>query len=110
MRCILCGAAETSVSSQHTDAEGLGIRRTRMCARGHKFPTAEVPLNHIADQRERRAAQRSIAARIARWERDVAIASDPRPATRVAEELGLTPMRIRQIRASHAKFLPKPGR
>lgn len=99
MMCSTCGAASTILPAETFDA-GLRVTRWRMCGLGHKFITAEVHLSQLADARELRCAQRNIQRRIARFERDVLIAMDERPARLVAAQHKITQARVRQIRAS----------
>lgn len=99
MRCTICGADSTVEVSAENDEEHR-IMLHRICERGHRFVTAEVPITMLADKRELTCALRNIDRRIARFMRNAAIAEDPRPVKDVAAEYGLTDARVRQIRAS----------
>ena len=99
MRCSTCGAPSDVLGFDRLDDE-YRMDYFRVCERGHKFTTSEVHLSQLADKRELSCATRNIVRRVARYERDIAIAQDPRPARVVAEQHGLTDARVRQIRAS----------
>lgn len=101
MRCNICGSKTLPIVANDHD----GLQRTvqRRCTHGHIVVTHEVHTTMLADAREMSSAQRHIERRIARWQRDLKIACDPRPNTVVAAEYGLTEARVRQIRASLAQ-------
>jgi transcriptional regulator NrdR family protein len=105
MKCSICGAESSAVLFQERPHEHQTVF-SRLCLRGHRFTTVEVPISLLADKRELTCAQRNIDRRIARYLRDIEIAQDSRPSKVVAAEHGLTETRVRQIRASflnHAK-------
>ena len=99
MKCPTCGSA-SEVTSVRAAEERYHMEYNRICERGHRFKTVEAPLALLADKRELECAVRNINRRIARFNRDLAIAEDERPARVVAAEYGLTDARVRQIRAS----------
>jgi hypothetical protein len=99
MKCSICGAGSKVVLFQERNNEYKTVY-SRICDRGHRFTTVEVPLSLLADKRELACAQRNIDRRIARYLRDEKIAQDSRPNKVVAAEHGLTDTRVRQIRAS----------
>lgn len=107
MMCPSCGTASTILPAETFDA-GLRVTRWRTCHLGHKFLTAEVHLSQLADARELRCAQRNIERRIARFERNVAISIDERPARQVAAQHKITETRVRQIRAAMREIPPSP--
>lgn len=99
MKCPICGEPSDVLHVEPVDLE-YRVDRSRQCEHGHKFRTTEVHLSQLADRREFYCAIRNIARRIARHQRDIAIAEDTRPVKVVAAEHGLTDARVRQIRAS----------
>lgn len=99
MRCVVCGA-ETTITTTKPLPGRWRIEHQRVCFRGHKFRTAEVPVQMLADRREELSALRGVTATIARFHRDCSIAQDPRPAAEVASEWGISYARVRQIRAN----------
>ena len=104
MKCAHCGS-ESYVTARTVVPETHGVVFSRVCDRGHKFTTVEVYPSQLADAREMSCAVRNITRRIYRFQRDMAIAQDPRPVKDVAEEFNLTDARVRQIRASMQPFL-----
>ncbi len=99
MKCTICGSTSTVALSQERP-EQHRVVFSRVCERGHRFTTVEVPITLLAAKREFACALRNIDRRIARFVRDVAIAEDPRPSKEVAADYKLTDARVRQIRAS----------
>lgn len=107
MKCPICGSA-SSVLLKTEQPHEHRIVNERICERRHRFATAEVPLQLLADKRESDCAVRNIERRIARYQRDSRIAQDPRSAKVVAAEYNLTSARVRQIRASFPDRLFAP--
>lgn len=54
MKCIRC-AAWTQVRETRKSDEGYGVKRYRVCANGHSFPTFEVSERAHNQDRTRRA-------------------------------------------------------
>ena len=105
MRCNICGQP-TFVVTRSEAAGGLREEVQRRCKSGHNVLTHEVHTTMVADEREMRSALRYINQRIARFNRDIAIACDGRPATQVAADHKITEARVRQIRASFQSRAP----
>lgn len=99
MNCPVCGMKSHVALSTDRQHE-FRIVNSRICDRGHRFTTSEVPLSFLADKRELDCAIRNVQRRIARYERDLEIMNDNRPAKVVAEKFNITDARVRQIRAS----------
>ena len=99
MKCSICGA-DSDVAGVAHKSEHHAIEYSRVCERGHRFKSVEVYPTQLADAREMACAVRNIDRRIARFNRDLAIAMDTRPVKDVAADYGLTDARVRQIRAS----------
>jgi hypothetical protein len=102
MKCSICGADSKAILFQERHDEYQKVY-FRICDRGHRFKTVEVPLSLLADKRELVCATRTINRRVARFVRDLEISQDSRPTKVVAVEYGLTNARVRQIRASFLK-------
>lgn len=84
---------ETRATDEHM------TMRMRVCGNGHRFKTYEVhPTVVKYSKRDRAALVRRIEKSIVLWKRDLAIASDFRPAKYAAEKFGITPTRVSQIR------------
>lgn len=99
MNCPICGMRSHVALSTERRHE-FRIVNSRICDRGHRFTTSEVPLTFLADTRELACAIRNVERRIERYNRDLQIIADKRPATVVAKKFGITDTRVRQIRAS----------
>lgn len=106
MKCSTCGS-DSDIVGRVVMPERHQILFQRLCTRGHRFMTAEVYPSQLADAREMSCAVRNITRRIQRFQRDMAIAADPRSIKEIAEEFNLTAARVRQIRASMAVFVRK---
>jgi len=106
MKCPTCGSPSEVTGVRPAD-ERYHVEYNRVCERGHRFQTVEAPLSLLADKRELECAVRNINRRIARFNRDLAIAQDERPARVVAAAYGLTDARVRQIRASMPGRVPE---
>ena len=95
MKCPTCGAWATVLETR--DGPNETTRRRRECGNGHRFWTYEV----YSAMRNPGTINRSLAA-VKRsrelWARDTAIRKDPRPASEVAEEYGLTATTVRRVR------------
>jgi hypothetical protein len=103
MRCPTCGAESRPLAKQRNPLQHT-VWIHRVCDRDHPFETMEVHPTQLADKRELECAVRNINRRIRLYERDIAIAADPRPTAEVAAEHDITEARVRQIRRAHAKF------
>jgi hypothetical protein len=99
MNCPICGMKSHVALSTDRQHE-FRIVNSRICDRGHRFTTSEVPLSFLADKRELDSAINTVERRIARYKRDLQLIADKRPAKIVAKEFGITDARVRQIRAS----------
>lgn len=99
MNCPICGSRSHVALSTERHHE-FRIMNSRVCDRNHRFTTSEVPLTFLADKRELECAIRNVHRRIERYERDLEIMKDNRPAKVVAKRFGITDARVRQIRAS----------
>lgn len=99
MNCPTCGSRSHVALSTERRHE-FRVVNSRVCDRGHRFTTSEVPLTFLADKRELDCAIRNVHRRIARYERDLEIVNDNRPAKIVAKKFNITDARVRQIRAS----------
>jgi len=99
VNCPICGS-ESRVETLLQELHAHRVMRSRICVLGHRFHTFEVHLTQLADAREMACALRNIERRVKRWQRDLAIARDPRPVKIVAADYNITDARVRQIRAS----------
>lgn len=99
MRCPVCGSRSHVALSTERYHE-FRIVNSRVCDRNHRFTTAEVPLSFLSDKRELDCAIRNVERRVERYERDLQIIADNRPAVVVGKKFGITGTRVRQIRAS----------
>lgn len=97
MKCTVCGAMTQRIGwASHEDPlQEVGIR---ICSNGHETFTREVPTTFVMRGRELASAQRRVLKRVALFERDERIARDWRPSKEVADDYGITPARVRQIR------------
>ncbi len=101
MRCPYCGAG-SAVEATRSSRWG-NMRRRRLCQNGHKFTTYEVLPQVLRTARSNAAAaQREAERNAALWRRNQAIVNDPRPTAEVAADMGLSPVRVREIRRSIA--------
>jgi hypothetical protein len=99
MNCPICGSESAVIGVSHRPLEYC-VEYARICDRKHRFSTMEVHLSLLGDKREFDCAVRHIKRRIGRYNRDLMISMDQRPASLVAKDLGITATRVRQIRAS----------
>lgn len=105
MRCPFCDAA-AQLDGQPVAQPARVVWRVYVCAEGHHFSTAETHPKLLADRRERSSALRRIDTAVALYKRNAAIRADPRPTRAVAAEYGITPTRVRQLRATKSSPLP----
>lgn len=91
MKCPVCGAWSSVLATR-------GAHRRRECANGHRFTSIEV-VPSVVHAKDYRAYVRGVAERAKTWPRDRRILEDSRSSTVVAREYGITPARVRQIRA-----------
>lgn len=105
--CPRCGEPSVLLKSRDLKPEHM-TANLRECSNGHQFSTREVHVTMLADERERRSARNAINHRLARWNRDAAIVADKRPVAEIAEAFGITPTRVRQIRASRSEQQDAP--
>lgn len=98
--CRFCG--EPTKVLETRQAESGTVSRRRHCSNGHRFQTYEVQREFISEARSRLARnhERTLK-RIARWERDERIVHDPRSATEIARDLGVSEGLVRHIRKTH---------
>ncbi len=99
MNCATCGAWSSVAETRKID-RGYSLKRTRVCANGHRFASYEVlePI-YRHSSRDRRGAIAAAEARAFRAKRDAAIraACETRSQRSVAAEFGLDPARVRAI-------------
>ena len=95
MRCNKC-AAESEVLETRKSAPW--VRRTRLCFNGHKFVTYEVYSGNI-DKRTRDATVRGLKLMSLANQRRLRVKNGAgKTASQLAQELGVTEARVRQIR------------
>lgn len=95
MRCNKC-AAESEVLETRKSAPW--VRRTRLCFNGHKFVTYEVYSGNI-DKRTRDATVRGLKLMSLANQRRFRVRNGAgKTASQLAQELGVTEARVRQIR------------
>ena len=95
MRCNKC-AAESEVLETRKSAPW--VRRTRLCFNGHKFVTYEVYSGNI-DKRTRDATVRGLKLVSLANQRRLRVKNGAaKTASQLAQELGVTEARVRQIR------------
>lgn len=105
MNCPICGSESAVIGVSHRPQDHC-VEYKRICDRRHRFSTMEVHLSLLGDKREFDCAVRHISRRIGRFNRDLMISMDERPAALVAKDFGITATRVRQIRASSLEFAP----
>ena len=95
MRCNKC-AAESEVLETRKSAPW--VRRTRLCFNGHKFVTYEVYSGNI-DKRTRDATVRGLKLVSLANQRRLRVKNGAaKTASQLAQKLGVTEARVRQIR------------
>ena len=95
MRCNKC-AAESEVLETRKSAPW--VRRTRLCFNGHRFVTYEVYNGNI-DKRTRDATVRGLKLVSLANQRRLRVKNGAgKTASQLAQELGVTEARVRQIR------------
>lgn len=98
MRCPNCGA-ETSVLQTRKYME-LFLRRARICFNDHRFFTLEVPPSMVDSRSLKLAVHGLKTRRKVAHQRIAAVKRAPHtPAAVLAEQLGISDARVRQIRA-----------
>lgn len=102
MKCPQCGENSTVFAKIE---QTFATHRRRTCALGHPFNTVEVHPTQLGDIRRQASALRRLKKQIARHHRDAKIVADNRSVAVVAAEHNISGARVRQIRASHQKFL-----
>lgn len=99
MRCSHCGAPAVQEVRRRAAKDWVESVDNR-CGAGHRFLTLHVHPSMIGDAGRMLSAVRALDRRVALWARNASIVADPRAAAVVAAQHGITPTRVRQIRAS----------
>lgn len=81
MKCPICAAWSNVLDTR-------GATRRRECGNGHRFKTVERITGTTA--------------RPQKWARNLRVVNDPRGASEIARELGITEAAVRYIRKTHA--------
>jgi hypothetical protein len=108
IRCPRCDAP-SRIEAQDPDEKRRVVDVLRVCAAGHLFETKEVHATMVADSREMRSARQNIDRRVALWRRDLTIVASAQTDKELAEVHGITPTRVRQIRAAVREFHDAPA-
>lgn len=83
MKCPVCGVWSSVLQTRSS------VRR-RECANGHRFNTVEKTIGTLARRQD--------------WARNLKIINDPRGASAVGRDYGISEARVREIRSKHARI------
>lgn len=101
MKCLTC-AADTSIVDTRPWKE-VFVQRRHECFNGHRFKTYEVPAGCLS-RKDVALAQIGVARRSKSWRLRRAVLTSPdASATVLANSLGCTEARVRQIRKEGAR-------